>query len=90
MSTEKKGLITLEVVPSLCDEQAITAFFSPFMSCTSIAMLSDTLRKAPCVLIENVSMEIGDILVRKLRNLGAKVNLCTANGHTRRFCGEKR
>jgi len=54
MSTEKKELITLEVVLSLCDEQAITAPFSPFMTNTSSTMLSDILRKAPYALIENV------------------------------------
>jgi len=71
MSIGKKGDIALEEVPSLCDEQAIIAFFSPFMNSTSSAMLSGTLRKAPCVLVENLPMHIGEMFVRKLRSLGA-------------------
>ena len=90
MSNGKKGGIELEEVPGLCDEQAIIAFFSPFMSTTSGAMLSETLREAPCVLVENVPMDVGELFAKKLRSLGVNVTLCRANGDTRRLCIENR
>jgi hypothetical protein len=80
----------LEEVPSLCDEQAIIAFFSPFMSTTSGAMLSETLREAPCVLVENVPMDVGEMFVKKLGSLGAQVAFRTSNGNTRLLCMDRR
>ena len=90
MSNGKKGVLALEELPGLCDEQAIIAFFSPFMSTTSGAMLSETLREAPCVLVENVPMDVGEMFVKKLRSLGVKVTLCTANSNTGRLCMDRR
>jgi hypothetical protein len=83
MSEEKKGFLTIEEIPSSCDEQAIIAFFSPFMSSSARAMLSDALRQAPCVLMENVRVDVGEVLVKKLRGLGAQVVFSTVDGNTR-------
>jgi len=90
MRNGKKGVIALEEVPSLCDEQAIIAFFSPFMSSSARAMLSDALRQAPCVLMENVRVDVGEVFVKKLRSLGAGVVFSTADGNTRLLCLDKR
>ena len=80
MRIEKKGVIALEEVPSLSDEQAIIAFFSRFTSSASRAMLIETLREAPCVLVENVPMDVAEMFIKKLRSLGAKVTFRTADG----------
>ena len=80
MNIEKKGVIALVEVPSLCDEQAIIAFFSLFTSSASRAMLSETLREAPCVLVENVPMDVAEMFIKKLRSLGAKVTFRIADG----------
>ena len=90
MRNGKKGVIALEEVPSLCDEQAIIAFFLPFISSTSKAMLGDILRKAPCVLVENVPVDVGEVFVKKLRSLGVGVVSSTADGNTRLLCLDKR
>ena len=90
MSEEKKGFLTIEEIPSSCDEQAIIAFFLPFISSTSKAMLGDILRKAPCVLVENVPVDVGEVFVKKLRSLGAGVVFSTADGNTRLLCLDKR
>ena len=60
------------------------------MSSTSRAILSDALRQAPCVLVENVPMDVGEMFVKKLKSLGVNVTLCRANGDTRRLCIENR
>lgn len=80
MPIKKKGVIALEEVPSLCDEQAIIAFFSPFMISTSRGMLIETLREAPCVLVEKVPMDVAEMFIKKLRSLGAEVTFRTADG----------
>jgi len=80
MRIEKKGVIALVEVPSLCDEQAIIAFFSLFTRSASRAMLIETLREAPCVLVENVPMDVAEMFIKKLRSLGAKVTFRTADG----------
>jgi hypothetical protein len=90
MSQEKRGFLTLEEAPNSTVSQAITAFFSPFMISPSGAMLSDALRKAPCVLLENIPINVGEMLVEKLRSLGAQVTFRTGNGKVRPLCGEKR
>lgn len=83
MSEEKKGFLTIKEIPSSLDEQAIIAFFLPFISSTSKAMLGDILRKAPCVLVENVPVDVGEVFVEKLRSLGAGVVFSTADVNTR-------
>jgi hypothetical protein len=60
MSEEKRGFLRLEEVPSSVVEQAVAVFFSPFMISTPRAMLIDALKKAPCVLVQNVPMDVGD------------------------------
>jgi hypothetical protein len=90
MSQEKRGFLTLEEVPSSTVSRAITAFFSPFMISTPRALLIDALRKAPCVLVENVPINVGEMLVEKLRCLGAQVTFGTGNSKVRPLCGEKR
>ena len=90
MSEEKKGFLTIEEITSSRDEQAIIAFFLPFISSTSKAMLGDILRKAPCVLVENVPVDVGEVIVKKLRSLGAGVVSSTADGNTRLLCLDKR
>ena len=90
MSEEKRGFLPLEEVTSPVVEKAITAFFSPFMINTTRAMLLDALRKAPCVLVENVPMDVGDALAGRLNDLGAKVTLCASNGNARPLCLGKR
>ena len=90
MSEEKKGFLTIEEIPSSCDEQAIVAFFSPIMSSRSRAMLRDALRQAPCVLVQNVPMDVGDAFARKLTDLGAKVTFFASNGNARPLCSGKR
>ena len=53
------------------------------MSSSARAMLSDALRQAPCVLMENVRVDVGEVLVKKLRALGAQVVFSTVDGNTR-------
>ena len=80
MRIEKKGVIALEEVPSSAVERAVTAFFSPFMISNSRGMLIETLREAPCVLVENVPMDVAEMFIKKLRSLGAEVTFRTADG----------
>ena len=80
MSEEKRGFLTLEEVPSSAAERAVTTFFSPFMISNSRGMLIETLREAPCVLVENVPMDVAEMFIKKLRSLGAEVTFRTADG----------
>jgi hypothetical protein len=89
MTEEKRGFLMLEEVPSSIVAQAVAAFFSPFMMNTPRAMLIDALRKAPCVLIENVPMDVGDAFAKKLNDLGAKVTFCASNAKARPLCSDK-
>jgi hypothetical protein len=73
MSEEKGGFLTPEEVPSSIVAQAVTAFFSPFMISTPRELPIDALRKAPCVLVEDIPINFGEMLVEKLRRLGARV-----------------
>jgi len=43
-------------------------------------MLIETLREAPCVLVENVPMDVAEMFIKKLRSLGAEVTFRTADG----------
>ena len=90
MSEEKRGFLRLEEVPSSVVEQAVAAFFSPFMISTPRAILIDALKKAPCVLVQNVLMDVGDASAKKLNDLGAKVTFCASNGNARPLCPDKR
>ena len=89
MSEEKRGFLTLEEVPSSVVEQAVAAFFSPFMISTPRAILINALKKAPCVLVQNVLMDVGDASAKKLNDLGAKVTFCASNGNARPLCSDK-
>ena len=90
MSNEQRGFLTLEEVPSSVVEQAIAAFFSLFITNPSKAKLIEALRKAPCVLVKNVPMDVGDAFARKLNNLGAKITFCPSNGAARHPSLDKR
>lgn len=89
MTEEKRGFLTLEEVPSSAVERAITAFFFPFMISTSGAMLIDALRKAPCVLVQNVPMDVGNAFAEKLNGLGAKITFRASNAKSRPLCSAK-
>ena len=90
MTEEKRGFLTLEEVQSSVVEQAVASFFSPFMISSPRAMLVDALKKAPCVLAQNLPMDVGDAFAKKLNDLGAKVTFCASNGNARPLCPDKR
>ena len=89
MDEEIKGFIRLEAVPGSCVEQAIISFLSPLMSSPSRETLSEALKAAPCVLIDNLPMEVGQLFVRMLKSLGAQVGFSTRNGKSERLSMDK-